>query len=49
MAAHYIPAGDRNAVVVGPIGNTGCIATHQETLSPDELTELAKRARENMR
>ena len=38
--------GDRNALVADPTGNTWCIATHQETLSPEELAE---RARENMR
>ena len=38
--------GDRNALVTDPTGNTWCIATHQETLSPEEL---AKRAAENMR
>ena len=38
--------GDRNAIVADPTGNTWCIATHQETLSPEELAE---RARENMR
>ena len=38
--------GDRNAIVTDPTGNTCCIATHQETLSPEEL---AKRAGENMR
>ena len=38
--------GDRNAIVTDPTGNTWCIATHQETLSPEEL---AKRAGENMR
>jgi len=38
--------GDRNAIVTDPNGNTWCIATHQETLSPEEL---AKRAGENMR
>lgn len=38
--------GDRNAVVTDPTGNTWCIATHQESLSPEEL---AKRAAENMR
>ncbi len=38
--------GDRNAIVTDPTGNTWCIATHQETLTPEEL---AKRAGENMR
>ena len=35
--------GDRNAIVADPTGNTWCIATHQETLTPEEL---AKRAEE---
>ena len=38
--------GDRNAIVADPTGNTWCIATHQDTLTPEEL---AKRAEENMR
>ncbi len=38
--------GDRNAIVADPTGNTWCIATHQDTLTPGEL---AKRAEENMR
>ena len=38
--------GDRNAIVADPTGNTWCIATHQATLTPEEL---AKRAEENMR
>ena len=38
--------GDRNAVVKDPEGNTWCIATHQEDLTPEELAE---RAREAMR
>lgn len=38
--------GDRNGIVQDPAGNTWCIATHQEDLTPEEL---AKRAREAMR
>lgn len=38
--------GDRNAAVKDPWGNFWTIATHQETLSPEEL---ARRAKENMR
>ncbi len=38
--------GDRNAVVKDPAGNTWCIATHQEDLTPEEL---ARRAEELMR
>ena len=37
--------GDRNAFVQDPAGNTWCIATHQEDLTPEEL---AKRAKESM-
>ena len=38
--------GDRNATVKDPRGNFWTIATHQETLTAEEL---AKRAEENMR
>ncbi len=38
--------GDRNGIVQDPAGNTWCIATHQEDLTPEELAE---RAREAMR
>ena len=38
--------GDRNAGVKDPAGNTWMIATHQEDLTAEELTE---RAREHMR
>ncbi len=34
--------GDRNAFVQDPAGNTWCIATHQEDLTPEELAERAK-------
>ncbi len=34
--------GDRNAFVQDPDGNTWCIATHQEDLTPEELAERAK-------
>ena len=36
--------GDRNAFVQDPDGNTWCIATHQEDLTPEELAERAKEA-----
>ena len=36
--------GDRNAIVQDPDGNTWCIATHQEDLTPEELAERAKKA-----
>ena len=36
--------GDRNGIVQDPAGNTWCIATHQEDLTPEELAERAKEA-----
>lgn len=38
--------GDRNAITKDPLGNTWVIATHQENLTAEELTD---RAKEHMR